>query len=115
MGSPSHNVGLFECMCSPRHMSSIPKGVSCGSDAAVAVTLACAASSGRFLAAAAARMTAVWRVDAMRGSTCTSAKEQGLTLVHLSAHRKQFPWDTLGIFSRSMDHNSSEIGHKTTR
>jgi hypothetical protein len=36
-----------------------------------------------------------------------------LTLVHFSAQRKHFLWDTLGTFSRYMGHNSSQTGHIT--
>ena len=38
---------------------------------------------------------------------------QGLTLVHFSAQREHFLWDTLGTFSRKMSHNSSQTGLKT--
>ena len=38
---------------------------------------------------------------------------QGLALVHLSAQRKLFLWDTLSTFSRYMGHNSSQTGHDT--
>ena len=41
------------------------------------------------------------------------AVRQGLALVHFSAQRKHFLWDTLGTVSRQMGHNSTQTGHKT--
>ena len=40
-------------------------------------------------------------------------RRQVFTLVHFSAQRQHFLWDTLGTFSRWMGHDSSQTGHKT--
>ena len=40
-----------------------------------------------------------WRA-AEDSSPLTAARSQGLTLLHFSAQRKHFLWDTLGTFSR---------------
>ena len=50
-----------------------------------------------------------------RGRPALAPSRHGLTLVHFSAQRKQYLWDTLGTFNRYMGHNSSQPGHKTVR
>ena len=49
----------------------------------------------------------------VRCALITVTSTQGLTLVHFSAQRKHYLWDTFGTFSRQMGHKSSQTGHKT--
>ena len=53
------------------------------------------------------------RMDSVRSGRSTRITHiQGLTLIHFSAQRKNFLWDTLGTCSIHMGPNSSQTGNK---